>query len=633
MRLGWKILLTLLFVAVVPVAVSGALSVLLSREAVSRAVNEKLEAEALHLSEVAETHILEAVSGLEQSAALGLGRLEATELRAALGLIYRDDTRRNAVALIDGETGEAVVDLVYQEEVGTEPGLVGHEPFREENREVFAARIPLLDALRVGKAISPPYADEARGVPLLAIAVRVDGPTGPKGAPRPWVVAVELSLRELNRRFEDARGEGLTAMLVDHEGRTVCHRDPAVAVARKALLSRPAVSRMQDPRSPSSGAVDDAANATLTAFARARRLGAADGRTWGVVVERPRREALIAVDELTRRTAFWVGVAFLLALAAGAVLARGIARPLEVLTHLVEAFGKGEALARSKLKGEDEIGRLSEAFNEMADGLCERDLELRRFNDELRLSVDERTRELKEAQDQLIQSQKMAAVGELGAGVAHEINNPLAGVLGSAQLALLRTDKQSPLRSHLEDIEREALRIREIVQSLLKLSSEREAAVAGRCDLNELLESALSLFARSIIGQRIQVKKELDPKLPKVRGRSADLQQVLMQLIANARDAMADGGVLTLRTESIDSKLAKVIIADTGAGIAEANLEKVFEPFFTTRAGKGHKGMGLAIVHRIVEEHQGRVALDSRLGKGTKVRVTFPATREKLHLT
>lgn len=631
LKLSFKILLTLLFVAVVPVATSGAFSVLLAREAVANAASEKLKAKARHLSEVAESTLLEAVNDLSQAATLGLDRLSPDELRAALGILYRDDLSRNAVALIDGTTGEAVVEPVYQEVVFDEPGLRGHEPFPREAEEAFAARIPLLDAVRVGKAISPPYSDPARGIPLIAIAVRVDGPKT-KDGPIPWVVAAELSLRGLNQRFEEARNEGMTAFLVDHEGKAVCHTERDKAVARVALSAHPAVERLHDPIVASSGTLDDEEAEVLAAWARAVRLGSPDGRSWGVVVERPRTEALAAVRDISERTVFWTGIAFLLALVSGVVLARGIARPIELLTHVVEKFGQGETHARSKLKGEDEIGRLSRAFNEMADGICERDLELRRFNEELQLRVEERTRELKEAQDQLIQSQKMAAVGELGAGVAHEINNPLAGVLGAAQLALLRTDKDNPIRPNLEDIEREALRIRGIVESLLQLSSDREAQAGGTVDVNEVVESALSLFARSIIAQRIQVKKQLGKDVPKVRGRTADLQQAIMQLIANARDAMPEGGTLTLKTESVDGKLAKIVVADTGQGIPEQNLEKIFEPFFTTRAGKGQKGMGLAIVHRIVEEHQGRVTVESRLGKGSEFRVTFPATREKLHL-
>jgi two-component system, NtrC family, sensor kinase len=247
--------------------------------------------------------------------------------------------------------------------------------------------------------------------------------------------------------------------------------------------------------------------------------------------------------------------------------------------------------------------------------------------------VEDRTRELKEAQNQLIQSQKMAAVGELGAGVAHEINNPLAGVLGSAQLALLRMDKEETrIRPHLIDIEREALRIKDIVDSLLKLSQDQGTQAMGTVDVNQVVEGAVALLARPIISQRIQVKKDLGRELPKVRGKVADLQQAVMQLLTNAKDAMPDGGTLTVRTEAIDDRLVKVSVEDTGHGLGEGMKERIFEPFFTTRASKGHKGMGLAIVHRIVDEHGGRITVDSVQGKGASFKIVFPATREALHL-
>jgi two-component system NtrC family sensor kinase len=408
-------------------------------------------------------------------------------------------------------------------------------------------------------------------------------------------------------------------------------------VERRALATRPGVSRLGDPRAPASGVVDDPAQPTLAAYARASRLAAGDGKTWGVVVERNRREALAAVDELLKRTIFWVGAALVLSILTGTVLARGIARPVEVLTSIVRRFAeardKGDAELRAPPLGKDEIGTLAGAFNKMADDIDDYTRQLRSFNLELQKKVEDRTRELKEAQNQLIQSQKMAAVGELGAGVAHEINNPLAGVLGSAQLALLRLDKEeSRVRPHLQDIEKEALRIKDIVDSLLKLSQEQGGQAMGTVEVNQVVEGALALLARPIIAQRIQVKRELARELPKIRGKTADLQQAVMQLLSNAKDAMPDGGVLTVRTEAVDDRLVKIVVEDTGHGVPEAIRERIFEPFFTTRASKGNKGMGLAIVHRVVEEHGGRVTLDSNAGKGTSFRLSFPATRESLHL-
>ena len=154
----------------------------------------------------------------------------------------------------------------------------------------------------------------------------------------------------------------------------------------------------------------------------------------------------------------------------------------------------------------------------------------------------------------------------------------------------------------------------------------------GSVDVNQVVEGALALVARPIIAQRIAVKKELSDHLPKIRGRAGDLQQALLQILNNAKEAMPDGGTLSIRTDTVDGKLVRIIVEDSGHGIPAQNLERLFEPFFTTRASKGHKGMGLAVVHRIVEEHQGRVSAESAPSRGASMKLTFPATRESLHL-
>lgn len=639
MRVSLKILFTLLLVAVLPVAVSGMTSVLLARDAVSVATSEKLETEARHLAELSETAILGSLEDLRQASTLGLHELSRAEIQGALWVIYRGDSQRAAVALISGATGDSVVSPVFLEARSAEPGLTEHEPFPASAIESFAKHVPLAEALAAGKGVSVPYADPARGTPLIALAVRVPGPLGADGVETPWVVAAELSLASLNRRFEEAQDEKLTAYLLDLEGHAVCHTDRKRAVERTDLSSSSGGRALADARAASSGVLDrKQGGVNLVAWARASRLASPTGSTWGVVVERDRKEALAPVEALSTRTTFWVGTALLLALVAGVVLARGIARPLEVLTSVVQRFGRSDhkqetAQLRAPPLGNDEIGTLALSFNKMADDIDDYTAQLRTFNLELQKKVDDRTRELKDAQQQLIQTQKMAAVGELGAGVAHEINNPLAGVLGSAQLALLRIDKaDTRVRPHLQDIEKEALRIKDIVDSLLKLSQAQGTQSLGTVDVNQIVDGALALLARPIIAQRIQVKKEFGRELPKIRGRAADLQQAIMQLLTNAKDAMPDGGTLTLRTENIDGTLVKVSVEDTGHGIGEGFRERIFEPFFTTRASKGHKGMGLAIVHRVAEEHQGRVSVDSTPGKGSSFRLVFPASREALHL-
>jgi len=636
-RLVVKVLLVLLLVAVLPVAVSGTSAILVAKKAVAEAAAETLDAEARHLSELAETTILGSLDDLKQASMLGLNQLSPAERPGALWVIYRADASRTAVVLLDGTTRDAVSLPVYQRTVSADPGLADHEAFPETALERFATHVPLDEALAAGKAIGVPYADPERGAPFIVLAVKVAGPIV-DGVERPWVVAVELSLRRLNERFAEAKDEGLVAFLTDLDGRLVCHTESQEALSRTDFAANPGVQALFQPTSPVSGVVnlDNGDDPTLIAYARLSRLAGAQGRTWGVVVERSRTDALAPVQNLQRRVFFWVGAALALALMAGVILARGVVQPIEVLTRVVARFGGEGAIVDDKNKvrapplGNDEIGMLASAFNGMADQIERRDRQLRSFNDELQHKVDERTAELKEAQGQLIESQKMAAVGELGAGVAHEINNPLAAVLGSAQLALLRSDKaDTRVRPHLEDIEKEALRIRDIVESLLKLSQDQAGSAMGTVDVNSVVEGAVALVARPIITARIAVKKELSPSLPKVRGRAGELQQALLQVLNNAKDAMPDGGTLTIRTDVLDGKLVRIIVEDTGQGVNPQHKERVLEPFFTTRADKGHKGMGLAVAHRIMQDHQGRIAVDSQgMGKGCSVKLSLPATRD-----
>ena len=679
-RLVVKVLLVLLFVAVLPVLVSGVSSVLIARDAVGQAAAETLHTEARHLAELAETTILGSLDDLKQSSLLGLNELSPAERPGALWVIYRADASRTAVVLLDGDTRDAVTSPVYQVEVDDAPGLVDHEPFPETALSRFATHVPLDEALAAGKAVGVPYADPERGAPFIVLAVAVPGPLvrqkdGSMKAAR-WVVAVELSLRRLNERFFEAKDEGLTAFLTDLDGRLVCHTENIQALNRADFANNPGVQAVFDTKANASGVVNldergDDHRDTLVAYARLSRLAAAGGRSWGVVVERDRATALAAVDAMSRRVAFWVGVALVLALLAGLVLAQGVTRPLQVLTQVVGRFGQQksdeksardaaekaaanpntpqtlaergrerererrqaiapDAKVRAPELGADEIGQLAKAFNGMADQIDQRDRQLRAFNVELQQRVDERTAELKEAQSQLIQSQKMAAVGELGASVAHEINNPLAAVLGSAQLALLRADKSDRLRPQLQDIESEALRIKDIVESLLKLSQDQAQQAMGTVDINAVVEGAIALVARPIITARIAVKRDLAKDLPRVRGRAGELQQAVLQLLQNAKEAMPEGGTLTIRTDSVDGKLVRILVEDNGQGMAPPHVERALEPFFTTRASSGHKGMGLALVHRIVQEHQGRMSVESGgVGKGCVVKMSFSATRAR----
>jgi PAS domain S-box-containing protein len=230
----------------------------------------------------------------------------------------------------------------------------------------------------------------------------------------------------------------------------------------------------------------------------------------------------------------------------------------------------------------------------------------------------------------LLQSEKMAAVGQLAGGVAHEINNPLGVILGFSQ-SLMRTIKpEDTLFMPLSSIEREAKRCKNLVQDLLTFSRvnklERES-----CDINEVISTALTLVAAQTKVQGIELVRSLEEKIPPVKISRNQIQQVLINLCTNAIDAMPKGGSLLVRTlfpDEMRGEYVQIQVTDTGTGIPHEIVGNIFEPFFTTKeVGKG-TGLGLSLVYEIVNKHHGTIDVESEVGLGTTFKINLPL-REK----
>jgi two-component system NtrC family sensor kinase len=249
--------------------------------------------------------------------------------------------------------------------------------------------------------------------------------------------------------------------------------------------------------------------------------------------------------------------------------------------------------------------------------------EVKAFNEELEQKVEERTRELKEAQAQLIQSEKLASIGQLAAGVAHEINNPLGVMLGFSQVILKKLPEDDPLRKPLVSIEREGLRCKKIIQGLLDFSR-RSTPALQPMNLNDAVEAACAFIEHQITLDNIRVIKGLATKLPPIKADGNQLQQVFVNLIINAYQAMSQGGELRITTRAVGDQV-QAIFADTGAGIPAEVLKHIFDPFFTTKeVGKG-TGLGLSVSYGIIESHGGKIEVESQVGVGTTFVVTIPA--------
>jgi signal transduction histidine kinase len=229
---------------------------------------------------------------------------------------------------------------------------------------------------------------------------------------------------------------------------------------------------------------------------------------------------------------------------------------------------------------------------------------------------------LQRTQQQLVQSAKLAAIGELAAGVAHELNNPLTVILGHAQILRGEADDASPASRKLDAIESQALRAAKITRGLLDFSRRREPKHEP-VSFNELVPRALELISSKLRGRTITVKTDLAEDVPEVRGDADQLTQVLINLAGNAIDAMGDQGTLTVRTTVVEDDI-ELEITDTGTGMDSTEVNRIFEPFYTTKPeGKG-TGLGLSVTLGILKSHGGSIAVDSTPGRGTTMRVRLP---------
>ena len=297
----------------------------------------------------------------------------------------------------------------------------------------------------------------------------------------------------------------------------------------------------------------------------------------------------------------------ILSIVAANFLSDSIVKPVNNLVAVSCAISRGDFSVRVETQSANEIGELETTFNLMASSLQARDEEIGRLN-----------------RQHLMRSEKLASIGRLAAGIAHEINNPLTSVLtfGSLLLRKAETDGQ---KEKLDIIVKETTRVREIVRRLLNFSRQTEPRKEN-CDINLIVESALSLTKNQLKAREnaITVKKELG-ELPSLQLDPNQMLEVFVNIIINAMDAMAKGGELGIETGlTEDAKAVEIRISDTGCGISKENLEKVFDPFFTTKeVGKG-TGLGLAVTYGIIDGHNGSIDVESEVGKGTMFVIRLP---------
>lgn len=308
-------------------------------------------------------------------------------------------------------------------------------------------------------------------------------------------------------------------------------------------------------------------------------------------------------------------------------LTKKISRPLQKLEEVAKKIENGDYRSNFSIKAPREIENLATSLNQMAKELENEKNELENWANTLEVKVNERTDELKKIHDQLYRSEKLASIGKLAAGVAHEINNPLTGVLTNSSLLLEDLEESDPRREDVQVIVNETIRCREIVKRLLDFARQTKPQ-KKLTNINQIIDNIILLVRNQSSFRNIIIKKNLSENIPEILADMDQIQQVFINLILNASEAMQNGGQLTIESSIAKNEdFIEIQFSDTGCGIKEQDKAKIFDPFFTT---KGHgTGLGLSISYGIIERHGGKIIMDSTPGSGTVFTIFLPVDYEE----
>lgn len=336
-----------------------------------------------------------------------------------------------------------------------------------------------------------------------------------------------------------------------------------------------------------------------------------------------------SVSESSRQVLLYTILAVLgVALLSAAFVRQMLHDPLTALKEGTQRVGSGDLGYQIQVRQHGEIADLATSFNTMSCQLREAQKEIKAWAHTLEARVDEKTRELSGAHEEMLRVERMASIGKLAAVVAHEINNPLAGILTYAKLLKKRLARDADANQEnitmLDLVESESRRCGDIVRNLMTFGRPTSMNCEPT-DLNAIMDRCVRLVQHQLDLKNIELRLQVATDLPQVRCDAGQIEQVVLALVMNAIDAMPNGGNLTLVTrKTVDPGVVQFEVRDDGVGMPPEILANMFEPFFTTKERGRGLGLGLAISRNIVERHQGQIEVSSELGKGTIFKITLP---------
>jgi len=311
---------------------------------------------------------------------------------------------------------------------------------------------------------------------------------------------------------------------------------------------------------------------------------------------------------------------------------RLVTKPVKKIVKGTRKIAQGDLEVEIPVKTKDEIGQLAISFNHMVEDLRKAQQEIQSWNIRMEKKVEERTEKLRRAREQLIQSEKMASMGVLASSVAHEINNPLQGILTYIKLMLkiisgkdaaIDQNRLENFKNYLELMGNEIGRCGDMVKNLLVFSKQTKMEVQ-EAKINNIIKNSLLLMENKIKLQDIEVVMNLQEDIPVIYCDVKQIQQTLLAIIINAVEAMPKGGKISIDSLAVDNKEIEITIADTGPGIPRDNLKHIFDPFFTTKDAAKSTGLGLFVAYGIIREHKGTITAASEAGKGTVFHIRLP---------